>query len=211
MCDIWTHYTPWPCNQLPKSYSFMVKYSLLWKLKWVGSLFVVSLCGKCFVAAWKVLKSCVGSEEPRAAAVAFGGLCSGRVEEMHRHLSSLHLPQTELPPSKRHGCNPRSLLHSNATPAAAALLLELASLPRPPLRPPSARSFEITQPRLVHVPITTAVAAAVGRQVSQCYEHYQPDLVVSVHPLMQVRSFCRFFTTNPSMQLCYAKHKAALA
>jgi 1,2-diacylglycerol 3-beta-galactosyltransferase len=35
VCDIWTHYTPWPCNQLPKSYSFMVKYSVLWRLKWV--------------------------------------------------------------------------------------------------------------------------------------------------------------------------------
>lgn len=33
VCDIWTHYTPWPCNQLPKSYSFMVKYSVLWRLK----------------------------------------------------------------------------------------------------------------------------------------------------------------------------------
>lgn len=33
VCDIWTHYTPWPCNQLPKSYNFMVKYSILWRLK----------------------------------------------------------------------------------------------------------------------------------------------------------------------------------
>ena len=33
VCDIWTHYTPWPCNQPPKSYSFMVKYSVLWRLK----------------------------------------------------------------------------------------------------------------------------------------------------------------------------------
>ncbi len=33
VCDIWTDYTPWPCNQLPKSYNFMVKYSILWRLK----------------------------------------------------------------------------------------------------------------------------------------------------------------------------------
>ena len=47
-------------------------------------------------------------------------------------------------------------------------------------------SFNSTQPRLVHVPITTAVSALIGREVSRCYEHFQPDLVVSVHPLMQV-------------------------
>jgi hypothetical protein len=29
--DIWTHYTPYPFNQLPKSYSFMVKHGFLWR------------------------------------------------------------------------------------------------------------------------------------------------------------------------------------
>eukprot|EP00898_Chlorokybus_atmophyticus_P006630 jgi/Chlat1/6969/Chrsp52S09109 len=29
--DIWTHHTPYPFNQLPKSYSFLVKHGWLWK------------------------------------------------------------------------------------------------------------------------------------------------------------------------------------
>lgn len=77
--DIWTHYTPWPCSQMPKAYSFMVKYPVLWKL-----------------------------------------------------------------------------------------------------------GFLATQPRFVHVPAATATAAFVGHQVSRAYDEVKPDLVVSVHPLMQV-------------------------
>lgn len=77
--DIWTHYTPWPCNQAPKGYSFLVKYPFLWRL-----------------------------------------------------------------------------------------------------------GFLATQPRFVHVPIATATAAFVGPQVSRAYDETKPNLVVSVHPLMQV-------------------------
>lgn len=29
--DIWTEHTPWPFNQLPKSYGFLVKHSMLWR------------------------------------------------------------------------------------------------------------------------------------------------------------------------------------
>ncbi|KAL4447742.1 hypothetical protein ABPG75_004961 [Micractinium tetrahymenae] len=76
--DIWTHHTPYPFNQMPKTYSFLVKYSFLW----------------------------------RAA-------------------------------------------------------------------------FTMSQPRVVHVPCSTASAAVVGRRVSEAFDIYQPDLVVSVHPLMQ--------------------------
>ena len=34
--DIWTEHTPWPFNQLPKSYGFLVKHAMLWR---VSSLF----------------------------------------------------------------------------------------------------------------------------------------------------------------------------
>lgn len=78
ICDIWSLHTPWPFNQLPKSYSFMVKYGFIWRF-----------------------------------------------------------------------------------------------------------SFTLSNPRFVHVPLTTAAAAVVGRRVSEALDHYQPDLVVSVHPLMQ--------------------------
>lgn len=33
--DLWTHHTPYPLNQLPKSYSFLVKHSWLWRLNFV--------------------------------------------------------------------------------------------------------------------------------------------------------------------------------
>jgi hypothetical protein len=37
------------------------------------------------------------------------------------------------------------------------------------------------------VPTATATAAFVGQRISEAFDLYQPDLVVSVHPLMQVR------------------------
>ncbi|VFQ79267.1 unnamed protein product [Cuscuta campestris] len=37
VCDLWTEHTPWPFNQLPKSYSFLVKHSSLWKMTYYGS------------------------------------------------------------------------------------------------------------------------------------------------------------------------------
>ena len=30
--DIWTEHTPWPFNQLPKSYGFLVKHAMLWRV-----------------------------------------------------------------------------------------------------------------------------------------------------------------------------------
>lgn len=76
--DLWTAHTPWPFNELPKSYSFMVKYPFIWRA-----------------------------------------------------------------------------------------------------------NFTLTQPRIVHVPLATASAAIVGASVSEAYDLYDPDLVISVHPLMQ--------------------------
>ena len=32
--DIWSHYTPYPFNQIPRSYSFMVAHPALWKLNY---------------------------------------------------------------------------------------------------------------------------------------------------------------------------------
>ena len=31
--DIWTEHTPWPFNQLPKSYGFLVKHAMLWRVR----------------------------------------------------------------------------------------------------------------------------------------------------------------------------------
>ncbi|KAK9817389.1 hypothetical protein WJX74_006644 [Apatococcus lobatus] len=76
--DLWTNYTKWPFNQLPKSYSFLVKNSFLWRL-----------------------------------------------------------------------------------------------------------GYYFQQPRIVHVPVQRFAAAWVGSEVSKAFDQYQPDLCVSVHPLMQ--------------------------
>lgn len=35
--DLWTEHTPWPFNQLPKSYSFLVKHDTLWKATFHGT------------------------------------------------------------------------------------------------------------------------------------------------------------------------------
>ena len=34
--DVWTDHTPYPFNQLPKTYSFMVRNSLMWRIGYYG-------------------------------------------------------------------------------------------------------------------------------------------------------------------------------
>jgi 1,2-diacylglycerol 3-beta-galactosyltransferase len=76
--DLWTHHTPWPYNEFPKSYSFMVKYPFIWRT-----------------------------------------------------------------------------------------------------------NFTITQPRFVHVPLSTIMQAVCGPSISAAFDKYKPNLIISVHPLMQ--------------------------
>lgn len=35
--DLWTDHTPWPFNQLPRSYNFLVKHGSLWKMTYYGT------------------------------------------------------------------------------------------------------------------------------------------------------------------------------
>ncbi|XP_061368079.1 probable monogalactosyldiacylglycerol synthase, chloroplastic isoform X2 [Gastrolobium bilobum] len=35
--DLWADHTPWPFNQLPRSYSFLVKHGPLWKMTYYGT------------------------------------------------------------------------------------------------------------------------------------------------------------------------------
>ncbi|KAG6536985.1 hypothetical protein ZIOFF_002063 [Zingiber officinale] len=35
--DLWTEHTPWPFNQLPRSYNFLVKHGALWKMTYYSS------------------------------------------------------------------------------------------------------------------------------------------------------------------------------
>lgn len=76
--DLWTDHTPWPFNQLPRSYNFLVKHGALWKMTYYG-----------------------------------------------------------------------------------------------------------TAPRLVHQPHFAATAAFIAREVAKGLMKYQPDIIISVHPLMQ--------------------------
>ncbi|GFR52702.1 hypothetical protein Agub_g15330 [Astrephomene gubernaculifera] len=46
-------------------------------------------------------------------------------------------------------------------------------------------TYGLTNPRLIHVPYLSSVGCFVARGVGEALDKYQPDLVVSVHPLMQ--------------------------
>lgn len=46
-------------------------------------------------------------------------------------------------------------------------------------------TYGALQPRLVHVPYFAALHAVVARRLQEAFDAYDPDLVVSVHPLMQ--------------------------
>ncbi|MBA0747775.1 hypothetical protein Gogos_004661 [Gossypium gossypioides] len=35
--DLWSDHTPWPFNQLPKSYNFLVKHGSLWRMTYYGT------------------------------------------------------------------------------------------------------------------------------------------------------------------------------
>lgn len=41
------------------------------------------------------------------------------------------------------------------------------------------------QPRLVHYPTSAFTSLFVSHKIGEAFDKYQPDLVVSVHPLMQ--------------------------
>lgn len=66
--------------------------------------------------------------------------------------------------------------------------------------------YGLTQPRIVHKPLQLAMSVITGRQVSEAFEQYQPDLVVSVHPLMQVpppSPILVIATSRLTLLLCY--------
>ena len=77
--DIWSQHTPWPMNQIPKTYSFLVKNGFLWR---------------------------------------FG--------------------------------------------------------------------YYTQQPRFMHVPFLKMTAVTARRHIAAVFDHYNPDLIVSVHPLLQL-------------------------
>lgn len=49
-------------------------------------------------------------------------------------------------------------------------------------------AFYSTKPRFVHQPQMAATSALVARDMAKMLDKHRPDLIVSVHPLMQVSS-----------------------
>jgi 1,2-diacylglycerol 3-beta-galactosyltransferase len=46
-------------------------------------------------------------------------------------------------------------------------------------------SFRSSEPKILHEAMFTGYTAIVGRRFAQAFSEYKPDLIVSVHPLMQ--------------------------
>lgn len=46
-------------------------------------------------------------------------------------------------------------------------------------------AYHSIQPRAMHIPYLSGMYAFVGRHLSEAFDLYDPDLVVSVHPLLQ--------------------------
>ena len=46
-------------------------------------------------------------------------------------------------------------------------------------------NYKLSQPRIIHRPALRFVAVYCSRAVAEMYDKYQPDLIVSVHPLLQ--------------------------
>lgn len=64
-------------------------------------------------------------------------------------------------------------------------------------------AYEITNPRAFHIPNLATIGSFMYKQISEALDLYQPDLVVSVHPLMQhvpirvIRDRVRSSPTSP--------------
>lgn len=46
-------------------------------------------------------------------------------------------------------------------------------------------AYHSIQPRAIHIPYLSALYMLMGKHLSEAFDLYDPDLVVSVHPLMQ--------------------------
>lgn len=46
-------------------------------------------------------------------------------------------------------------------------------------------NFTMTQPQFVHIPLATFGTLLMGSRISAAFDKYKPNLIVSVHPLMQ--------------------------
>jgi hypothetical protein len=60
--DLWSEHTPWPFNQLPRSYNFLVKHEALWKMTYYGTAPRVIhqsnfAATSTFIARWDFLSS----------------------------------------------------------------------------------------------------------------------------------------------------------
>ncbi|KAJ6732208.1 MONOGALACTOSYLDIACYLGLYCEROL SYNTHASE 1 CHLOROPLASTIC [Salix purpurea] len=60
--DLWSEHTPWPFNQLPRSYNFLVKHKALWKMTYYGTAPRVIhqsnfAATSTFIARWDFLSS----------------------------------------------------------------------------------------------------------------------------------------------------------
>ncbi len=149
-------------EQMPKTYSFLVKYSFLWR-----ATFTLS--------------------QVRAGMRAAADSRAEPISQRHKLRSCCLVSRNRLP-------NPPAASSAASWGHAASRVAAVRLICPPGGSPSHARTNAHSrmpprvcpQPRLMHVPCSTATAAVVGHRVSEAFDLYQPDLVVSVHPLMQV-------------------------
>ncbi|KVH91674.1 Diacylglycerol glucosyltransferase, N-terminal [Cynara cardunculus var. scolymus] len=59
--DLWTDHTPWPFNQLPRSYNFLVKHGSLWRMTYYASAPRVRGCERSYEVPARYYHQCTSS------------------------------------------------------------------------------------------------------------------------------------------------------
>jgi hypothetical protein len=169
-----------PClpPQMPKTYSFLVKYPFLWRAAFNAGQ--VRMSG---ARRWRHCAAlyCIAGTAPCSVTHSAGGRYPLLPLPGRPACLLVVLARSFFDSTARYAHLQPCLAHAPACTARPACLPIPTLTDAPlPLLPPA------LQPRLVHVPASTLSAAIVGRRISEAFDQYQPDLVVSVHPLMQV-------------------------
>ncbi|KAG1326478.1 Monogalactosyldiacylglycerol synthase 1, chloroplastic [Cocos nucifera] len=152
--DLWTDHTPWPFNQLPRSYNFLVKHGTLWKMTYYGSaprtgclLYDLQMRSGDIDSASVYIDNLFGENGTHAAAYVPGVCRCDPLIELHDLYTIIYCGYTTY---GLKGAPFRIVLEP--------ILMSLCGWNR----------FKL-----------------MIREVAKGLMKYQPDIIISVHPLMQ--------------------------
>ncbi|MBA0626484.1 hypothetical protein Godav_004148 [Gossypium davidsonii] len=153
--DLWSDHTPWPFNQLPKSYNFLVKHGSLWRMTYYGTAPRVI-----HQSNFAATSTFIAREEVRERELVLGYLYLALGLPVAWWLVILLSWLGLAAMSSGHFCWPCSLSCIRVLPSKAVVTIQQVS-------------------------IDDCFLLVDLIEVAKGLMKYQPDIIISVHPLMQ--------------------------